>query len=76
MSGMDAFGQFDEGNEEFILQQPASEAQPAAGNAGPQMQEQAQFPSYTPDAQQQFSQPMGAAVMGQQEDDDLTEEEK
>ena len=35
---MDAFGQFDEGNEEFILQQPASQAQPATGNAGPQMQ--------------------------------------
>ena len=63
---MDAFGNFDEGNDEFVLQNP--EPQPGNENAG-----DVQFPV----SQQQFGAPMMSGGFSQPpEDDDLTEEEK
>ena len=65
---MDAFGNFDEGGDDFVLQQPV--AQP--------MQEQNMDSVQFPVAQEQFGQSMGGmgSPMMQNEDDDLTEEEK
>ena len=64
---MDAFGGFDEGNDEFVLQNPAG-SQPTAESTG-----DVQFPVQ----QQQFGAPsMSGGFAQPSEDDDLTEEEK
>ena len=67
MSNMDAFGGFDEGNDEFVLQNPAS-SQPATEESG-----DVQFPT----SQAQFGAPaMNSGIAQPSEDDDLTEEER
>ena len=67
MSNMDAFGGFDEGNDEFVLQNPA-DSQPATEETG-----DVQFPT----SQAQFGAPaMNSGFAQPSEDDDLTEEEK
>ena len=63
---MDAFGGFDEGNDEFVLQNPAG-SQPTAESTG-----DVQFPVQ----QQQFAPSMSSGFAQPSEDDDLTEEEK
>ena len=64
MTTVDAFGNFDEGNDEFVLQNPESQ---------PDMGGDVQFPV----SQEQFGAPqMSSGFVQPSEDDDLTEEEK
>lgn len=61
---MDAFGGFDEGNDEFVMQNPGTSAEDTGD---------IQFPT----SQAQFGAPaMSSGFAQPSEDDDLTEEEK